>query len=173
MHGQGLVPGGGHRLSNKWVYSLSPAGVSRERNSTPCVEPGGFAGRQGGVCGQAQAISIACSFCVKRHANHALLVTAGDPRYGGIPSCQSYDLVDATGAHIACEGGVTRESGLACGVSHAGGRIAAFHCCCGSNSSCGGGGPPTTRHGGCSRGPPWARCHGGGDESKEIRNIGD
>jgi hypothetical protein len=35
------------------------------------------------------------------------------------------------------------------------------------------GGPYTTRHGGCSRGGPWARCHDGGDESKEGRNIGD
>jgi hypothetical protein len=145
---------GCHRLSNKWMYSLSPAGVSRERNSTPCVEPGGFTGRQGGVCDQTQAISIACSFCVKGHANNTLLVTAGDPRYGGVPSRQGYGIVDATGAHIACEGGVTSEPGVACGVSHAGARIAAFHCCCWGNSGRGGGGSPTTRRGRCSSPTP-------------------
>jgi hypothetical protein len=118
-------------------------------------------------------MSIACSFCVKRYANHALLVTVGDPGYGRTPSCQSYGLVDATGAHIACESGVTREPGIACWVSYEGARIAAFHCCCGSTSSCCVGGSSTTMHGGCSRGAPWARCHDGGDESKESRNIGD
>jgi hypothetical protein len=71
------------------------------------------------VCGQAQAMSKACSFCVKRYENHALLFTAGDPGYGGITSCQSNGLVDATGAHIACECGVTREPGVACWVSDA------------------------------------------------------
>jgi hypothetical protein len=130
-------------------------------------------GDKGGVCGQAQAISIACSFCVKRYANHALLFPAGDPGYGGIPSCQSNCLVDATGVHIACESGVTCECGVACWVSDAGAQIAAFHCCCGSTSSCCGVGSSTTRHGGCSMGAPWARCHNDGDESKESRNIGD